>query len=131
MTALYCLAFVAFIPVVLALGSIPFRVAQFSSPDIRQPREQAAKLTGAGARIVHAQKNGWEALVLFTVTLFIAFQSGANPAAIALPSLLYAVIRMIYCVFYLLDYGVMRFVSFLAGVGMLIWILVLAFRVGV
>jgi uncharacterized MAPEG superfamily protein len=127
MTALYCLAFIAFLPIVLALGSIPFRVRQFNLPDIQRPREQAEKLQGAGARIVHAQNNGWEAAILFAITLFIAFQAGVEPGALALPSLLFVVARIIYCVIYLLGYGYTRFFVFLSGIGILFWILALAF----
>ena len=67
-----CLAIILLIPIVLALGSIPFRIHQFSFVDIQNPRPQAARLRGAGARIVNAQKNAWEALVMFTVAIFIA-----------------------------------------------------------
>jgi len=127
MITLYCLAFIVFLPILLSLGSIPFRVRQFSRPDIQRPREQAEKLTGAGARIVHAQSNSWEAAILFIGTLFIAIQSGVALDALVLPSLIFAAIRVLYCAVYLLGLGYARFISFLTSVGVLFWILGLAF----
>lgn len=115
-----------FLPIALSLGSIPFRIQQESKPSIRQPREQASRLTGAGARITHAQNNSWEALMLFATTLFIAFLSGTDLNAIAVPSMFFVAIRLIYIVFYIGNFGWARFLTFLTGVSMLIWILTIA-----
>jgi uncharacterized MAPEG superfamily protein len=115
-----------FIPLVLALGSIPFRIQLDKIPDVNKPREQAGRLTGAGARIIHAQNNSWEALLLFAVTLFIAYQTGVESELITIPSIAYVVIRLIYIIFYLLNLGWLRFATFVTGLMSLIWILTIA-----
>jgi uncharacterized MAPEG superfamily protein len=128
MTALYCFIIVMFIPLILALGSIPFRVQQESLPNIRQPREQAARLTGAGARITHAQNNSWEALLLFSSTLLVVFLTGTDLRAVSLPCLLFVAARVSHATFYLLDFAWARFASFALGTAMLIWILLIALQ---
>jgi uncharacterized MAPEG superfamily protein len=127
---IYCLIVLIFFPIVLALGSIPFRIQQESLPNIRQPREQASRLVGAGARITHAQNNSWEALILFASTLLVAFLSQTDLNSLALPSMLFVALRITYTIFYLFDLGWARFLTFLSGMGMLIWILVISLSQG-
>jgi uncharacterized MAPEG superfamily protein len=126
MVAIYCLIIVMILPIALSIGSIPFRIQQETIPNIQQPREQAARLKGAGARIVHAQNNSWEALILFASTLVVAFLAGADLNTLALPSVLYVCIRFIYIFFYMMNFGFARFFSFLTGTGMLGWIMIIA-----
>lgn len=126
MIPLYCLAILMFIPIVLALGSIPFRIQLDKAPDIYKPREQALRLKGAGARINHAQNNSWEALLLFAVTLFIAYQAGADPELILVPSVAYVAIRILYILFYMMNLAWLRFITFLLGAMDLLWILFIA-----
>lgn len=118
----YCLTIVLLMPITLALGSIPFRIQQCSAPDFEQPREQAAQLIGAGARIVHAQKNAWEALIIFTVALFIASQNAMLGDAIVPACIVFVVARLCHAFFYLIGKGILRFLSFLAGLGAALWI---------
>lgn len=111
----YCLTFILLLPIILALGSIPFRVQQFSRPDLNNPRAQAALLTGVGERIVHAQKNAWEALIVFTVVLFIAYANNVDAQAITTACLVYVVARVLHPVFYLANMGLLRFGTFMVG----------------
>lgn len=118
----YCLTVVLLMPIILALGSIPFRIHQFSMVDLERPREQASQLTGAGARIVHAQNNAWEALIIFTVALFIASQNATLSDAIVPACIVFVVARVCHAFFYLMGKGVLRFLSFLTGLGAALWI---------
>lgn len=54
-------------------------------------------LCGMGARIVHAQNNAWEAAIMFTGTVFIATQAGAE---LATASTIFVAIRYVYVVVY-------------------------------
>lgn len=108
----YCLVVAMMLPLVLALSSIPFRVKQLSSVDITEPRAQADQLIGAGARMVAAQKNAWEALVLFAVSLFLANANQVDPSEITTACLVFITMRVLHAIFYVLGYGVLRFIAF-------------------
>jgi len=118
----YCLTIVLMLPILLAMGSIPFRIKQFSAPDFINPRAQAAMLEGAGGRIIDAQKNAWEALVIFSVVLFIATSNGVQSEAIATACVLFVSARVLHAFFYITGMGVLRFLSFLAAFGAALWI---------
>lgn len=122
----YCLAFAMLMPIILALSSIPFRVKQFSAPNLNEPRAQAEKLSGAGARIVAAQKNAWEALILFTVSLFIANANNIAGEEIALACIIFIAARIIHAITYVLGWGVPRFFAFMIAVGAVISIVIKA-----
>lgn len=112
MTLYHCLAIISVLPVVLALASIPFRFSQQSKVDLNNPRAQAQTLTGAGERVVYAQKNAWEALLLFTAALFIAFANNVPESAIYQSALIFVLARIAHAIVYLLDWGIVRFLAF-------------------
>lgn len=122
----YSLAFAMLIPIILALSSIPFRIKQFSAPNLNEPRAQAEKLSGAGARLVAAQKNAWEALILFTVSLFIANANNVAGEEIALACIIFIVARICHPIMYVLGFGTARFLAFFVAVGAVISIVVKA-----
>ena len=64
------LAILVVLPIAMALITIPVRIKQLSYMDLNSPRQQATELTGIGQRLVHAQANAWEALVIYLATLF-------------------------------------------------------------
>lgn len=71
-TPMWCLLVIAFMPYVLALLGIYYRIEQFGDWDNANPRAQYARLEGAGWRVWAAQQNAWEALGLFTATVAVA-----------------------------------------------------------
>ncbi|MCB1689554.1 MAG: MAPEG family protein [Halioglobus sp.] len=111
----YCLTIVLVLPIILALGSIPFRIKQLSRMDLNNPRGQATLLTGAGSRIIDAQKNAWEALIFFTVVLFIAVSNNVQPEQISTACLVFVGMRLLHAVFYLADLAPLRFLAFAGG----------------
>ena len=60
----WCLLVGVLLPYVWAFSRYPY-LQEVGGPDPKQPRAQAAKLTGKGARTVAAQENAWEALTIF------------------------------------------------------------------
>ena len=123
----YCLFIVMLMPILLALGAIPFRLKQFAHPDINAPREQAEQLTGVGARIVSAQKNAWEGLILFSVSLFIAVENNVAVDDISLACTIYVIARILHAGFYLANLGILRFISFLVAFVCIVTIALTAF----
>lgn len=125
---LISLSLIMFMPLILAMASILPRTAQFGKPDYENPRAQADDLTGVGHRIVAAQSNAWEALALFIAALAICSLAGLSFSAIAYPTVLFVGARISHAVFYIAGKGILRFLSFVASMVALIWILVLAFQ---
>jgi uncharacterized MAPEG superfamily protein len=125
---LISLAVIMFLPLMLAIGSIRFRVIQFGKPDLENPRIQASQLSGAGQRIIAAQHNAWEALALYITALTICTLAGLTLDAIIYPSLLFVCARFTHAIFYIAGIGTLRFFSFLTSIVALSWILILAFQ---
>lgn len=117
---------VLILPVVLAMASIPLRVKQQSAVDIQNPRQQAKLLTGAGERIVHAQSNAWEGLMLFTGALWLAHVNSVSLEALVTPAYIYLAARILHAIFYVSGLAVPRFLSFLAAFSSVLYIVYLA-----
>jgi uncharacterized MAPEG superfamily protein len=118
-TPLWCLLIVALLPYPLAFLGGYFKTRQFGAIDNKHPRQQTAKLEGAGARAAAAQANAWEALALFTAV--IAVLSFANPeaargATAANLSLGFVATRVLHPICYLANIDVVRSIVFLAGI---------------
>lgn len=113
----YCLIITMLLPLILALSSIPFRLKELSFVDLNEPRAQGNLLTGAGGRIVAAQKNAWEALILFSVTIFIAFAHQVNADDIETACTVFILARICHAVLYVGNYGLLRFISFFVSIG--------------
>ena len=75
-TPFWCLLVIAFLPYMLALLAIRYRIRQFGGWDNDNPRAEYARLEGAGWRAWAAQQNAWEALGLFTATVAVAHLAG-------------------------------------------------------
>ena len=128
LTVLIALSIVMFMPLVLAITSIKFRANQFGKPDLQYPRDQAAKLTGAGRRIIAAQDNAWEALGLFLTALVICWLAKVDFNNLVAPAVLFVLARISHASFYLANRGELRFLAFFASLVALIWMLIVAFR---
>ena len=127
---LWCLLIGAVLPYIWAGSSLPFRSKQFGKPDLREPRVQADKLEGAGARAVGAQMNAWEALAVFTVANLAAFMAGVDPSGNwSLAAMIWVVARVLHGGFYIADMAPARVLAFLVGIAMSIWITVMALNV--
>jgi uncharacterized MAPEG superfamily protein len=115
-TPFWCLVVVIFIPFVLAGIGGSYRGKAFGSADNKNPRAQAAKLEGVGARVYAAQENAWEAAIMFSVAILTTHLAGL-PATEATPfAIAFVVARVAHAVFYIKDIDKMRSLSFLVGV---------------
>ncbi len=124
---LWCLVAGIFLPYLWAGVSVPFRTKQLGTVDLEQPRLQAAELTGGGAGAWGAQMNQWEAIAVFTVVTMLAYIAGVEPAGSwATASMIWLAARVLHGIFYVFGKARWRGVSFLASLGMSIWIVVLA-----
>ena len=125
-TPLWCLVIVMFIPVPLSMIGGYFRAQAFGSADNKNPRSQAAKLEGAGARAYAAQQNAWEATAVFTVTIVVTHLAGVSPEAAAPWAMGFVACRVLHPVFYLADIDKARSIAYLGGVVCMVTLLVKA-----
>jgi len=96
----WCLATASLIPYVLAVATAPFRKHQFGTLDNNNPRKQQRELEGTGARLVAAQQNMWEALLVFTIRVFIAHFAKADERASAIAAITFVAARVAHPIFY-------------------------------
>lgn len=127
-TPLWCLFIVSLIPFVLAGVGGYHRTKQFGRVDNNEPREQAAKLEGAGARATAAQANAWEALALFTAAVSVNHFAGGDPGSAAIAAVVFVVARVLHPICYLADIATARSLVFLVGLGACISLFVQAAR---
>lgn len=116
-TPLWCLVAVAFLPYVCAWTGAYFKLRQFGAIDNKNPRQQATRLEGVGARLAAAQANAWEALPFFTAAVVTAHLAGAAPTTAATLSMVFLVTRVLHPVFYAADLDKLRSLVFVVGFG--------------
>lgn len=127
-TSLWCLAIVAFFPIVLSLTGGYFRMRELGAIDNKAPRQQVLKLQGVGHRVYAAQANAWEQLGFFTAVLAVlhlASPEAARSAAAANLSLAYLATRILHPILYVANQDMARSTVFLVGLGCgigLLWI---------
>lgn len=114
-TALWCLAFLAFLPYVLAGTGTYLRVKELGHLDNHTPRQQWQQVKGAGARIYAAQQNAWEALMFFTAAVVVTHFAGADPNAVGHGALVFTASRVAHAVFYAVNLAAARSLVFLVG----------------
>jgi len=118
-TPFWCLVVIAGMPIGLAFVGDYFRYADLGSIDNSDPRGQAARLQGAGARGYAAQANAWEALPVFAVAVLVAHLSGGEPSRSAIAAVAFVIARAAHAVFYIAGLSTLRSLSFLVWVRLL------------
>ena len=92
--------------------------------DNRNPRDQQAKLTGAGRRAVAAHSNGFESFPPFAAGVLACEVTQARPQVAAILAVVYVVARALYPVFYVRDIHQLRsatwMIGFFATLGLLV-----------
>lgn len=121
-TVLVVLFIVSVLPIVFSAIGGYFRVKQFGHFDNDHPRLQQAQLVGTGARAMAAHANAWEALMVFSVVVFIAYAAGVELASLALPALIFLAARIGYGVFYVAGLANLRSLTFVLGMGCCLYI---------
>lgn len=125
-TPLWCLLIATFLPFTWSAVGNFFRNRQFGKIDNQYPRLQQAQLTGIGARALAAQQNAWEALAMFTPAVLVAHLNGATTGQAAIASMLFIIARIAHGCFYLADLSTLRSLSWVVGLGSIIWLFVIA-----
>jgi len=121
--AMIGLIFSALLPIVCSWISGYFRVKELGTLDNKRPREQCGELTGTGARAVFAQKNSWEAFVVYCAAMLALLLTATDPALYAKVILIYIASRLIYVASYLANLDALRSLAFGASYGSCIYIM--------
>ena len=125
-----CLLIGAVLPYLWFSMSLRYIKVELGSIDLDAPRQQAARLTGAGARAKDAQHSAWEALILFGVANAAALMAGVEPTGYwSLAAPLWVAARLLHGAFHLAGMALARGLSSVIGLAMSLWIFVLALTV--
>lgn len=124
--ALIVLLILTVLPIACAWIAGYYRQRQLGSIDNKEPRQQAALLTGAGARAVAAQQNSWEALAIYSAALLAVVIAGVPLQSIATLALVVAALRVLYIGFYVANIDMLRSLAFLGSFGICLYFFYLA-----
>jgi len=124
----WCVVATALLPYFLSSAAGYFRTRQFGTLDNNDPRAQAARLEGTGARAYAAHQNAMEALPIFTAAVVIAHLAGADPGLSSIAAGIFVVTRILHPIFYITNVAPARSAAFLVGLGCCIWLFALAAR---
>lgn len=114
---------VAMMPIILNLISHFFKHKEFGIVDNNNPRQQAARLSGAGSRSIAAQQNAWEALAIFSASILGAYLVGASAEDMLLPAYVFLAMRIAHAICYLADLAILRSIVWIVGLISCIWII--------
>lgn len=119
-----CLALILLIPYLLAAYGGYYRKRSFGTMDNSNPRAQASRLEGYGARIYASQQNSWEAATLFSASVLAAKVAGMDANQMAVASLLFLALRIVHPIAYLRGWSQLRSTVSTAGLVCCTWLLV-------
>ena len=114
-TPFWCVLAVLLLPILLAFIGGYFRGKAFGTADNKNPRAQAAKLEGTGARAYAAQANAWEAAILFPAAVLTTHAAGLPAEAAAPWTIAFVVFRILHGVCYIQDLDKARSLAFMGG----------------
>ena len=114
-TPFWCVLVVLLLPLPLAFAGGYFRGKAFGTADNKNPRAQAAKLEGPGARAYAAQANAWEAAILFPATVLTTHAAGLSAEAAAPWTIAFVAFRILHGFCYIQDFDKARSITFLGG----------------
>jgi len=120
---------IAFLPYPLAFLGSYYKTRQFGTLDNKNPRQQAAKLEGAGARAAAAQANAWEALAVFTAVMAVlhfANPEAAKSSTAANLSMVFVAARIVHPIAYVANVDILRSILFMVAMVCAVWLVVLA-----
>jgi uncharacterized MAPEG superfamily protein len=123
---LWSLLIASLFPIVTAWVCGYFRNKQFGVVDNKHPRDQYARLTGAGARAVAAQQNAWEALAIYAPAVLVTHFLGVTGENVTIACAVFIVARALYLVAYLANKDILRSLLFIIGLGASISLYIMA-----
>jgi uncharacterized MAPEG superfamily protein len=125
-TVISSLLILCILPLACAWTAAYYKHKQLGSVDNKEPRTQAAQLTGAGARAVAAQSNCWEALAIFSAAILGIVVSGVAVESVATLALVFTALRVVYIPLYIANIDALRSLSFIGGYGICMYMFYLA-----
>lgn len=125
-TVIACLLVLTILPLACSWISGYYRQRQFGKIDNKEPRIQAGRLTGPGARAVAAQANSWEALGVFSAAVLAILISGVGMERIATLALVFTALRTLYIPLYLGNLDALRSLVFIGGYGICVYLFYIA-----
>jgi uncharacterized MAPEG superfamily protein len=114
-TPFWCVLVVLLLPLPLAFAGGYYRGKAFGTADNKNPRAQAAKLEGPGARAYAAQANAWEAAILFPAAVLTTHLAGLSAEAAAPWTIAFVGFRILHGIFYIRDIDKARSLAFMGG----------------
>lgn len=94
--------------------------------DNRTPRAYLAKLEGWRGRAFAAHQNAFEALVLFTAALAVAWHNGANAVRVDQLATAFVVLRVLHGLVYVANWAALRSLVWLGGMICVVWLFLVA-----
>ncbi|AYQ91895.1 MULTISPECIES: MAPEG family protein [Burkholderia] len=94
--------------------------------DNRAPRAYLAKLEGWRGRAFAAHQNAFEALVLFTAALAVAWHNGANVVRVDQLATAFVVLRVLHGLVYVANWAALRSLVWFAGMICVVWLFLVA-----
>jgi len=122
----WCLFVACILPYLIAFSGAYFRAKSPEGLDNKNPRQQAARLEGLGARAYAAQQNAWEALPVFTAAVCVSHLAGARPDHAALAAMIFVLARLLHFAFYMANRDALRSASFFLAFGSCMYLFGLA-----
>ena len=117
--ALWCILIAIFLPYVctgIAKASGGFRLS-----DNHDPRDFLESLNGLARRAHAAQLNSFEVTPAFAAAVIVAHLVGnAELVTINVLSVLFITSRLLYIIFYLADWAILRSLVWLVGMGLIV-----------
>ena len=111
---IYCLFFTLLLPY-LSKAPVAAAMTKLGGYDNTNPREQQAKLEGAGARALAAHQNAFESLIIYTMATAVVLATNNTSITVQVLAVVYLVARVVYCVMYYLNLDKMRSLMWLIG----------------
>lgn len=115
MSVLITCLFIACALAILSKGPVAYFMNQLGGYNNKHPRNQQAKLTGAGARALAAHQNSFESLILFAPAILVAVATNTTGDTIQYLAIAHVIARVLYNILYIANIHYMRTLSWLVA----------------
>jgi uncharacterized MAPEG superfamily protein len=106
-TLIICLFIAVLLPYVAKVPMV-YAIRREGTYDNHHPRAQQASLKGFGARAVAAHQNSFESLILFSTAVLTALATHHVTKGVQIIAVIYIVSRLLYNIFYVMDWAALR-----------------------
>ncbi|MEI6859572.1 MAG: MAPEG family protein [Shewanella sp.] len=116
MTSLLICLFIAMLLPYLAKGPVAVAMAKAGGYDNAHPRTQQAGFTGFGARAVAGHQNAFESLLIFGLAVVTVIATDNINTIVVTLAITHIIARVAYQIFYLIDKGTLRSLTWFVAV---------------